>query len=260
MRRFFYFALFATLFLYADEVKLTDVEGKYKAYHKLEVEHQFKQHIGFGFANTTGNSETLNFSFDYNFEYITAGYSNQELKLLFDTRAYISESNHEKDDEEYKAWLRCEQMIVDNWFGYLSSRWERNRFQNYENKTTLGIGLGKDLLSDSNQSLTLTLGVAYTFEYYSDDTPHYNYSSITQYLDYKNQLNEISNLYLKLGAMESFEHFRDDYELVMLAGVKFIIAQSLNLSIESEVDYDASVADGYEKTDTKTLIKLGYDF
>jgi putative salt-induced outer membrane protein YdiY len=247
-------------FIYADTVKLTDVEAKYKATEKVDASKELKQHIGLGFANTTGNTETLNFSFDYDFTYTTIGINKQALKLAFDSSAYISQNDNIRDNEEYKAWLRCEQMVVDNWFGYLSARWLHNKFQNYDNKTTLGLGIGKELLTSTVQSLKLTFGVAYTFEYYSDDTPHYNYSSVTQYIDYNHQLNDISNLYLKIGAKESFEHFSDDYELVTLVGVKFAIAKSLTLSLESEIDYDNTPSEGYDKTDTKTLVKLGYDF
>jgi len=252
--------LLATGFIYADTVKLTDVEAKYNASAKVDASKNLKQHIGFGFANTTGNTDTLNLNFEYNFTYTTLGYNNQELKIAFDSSAYISENDDIRDNEEYKAWFRMEQMVYDGWFGYFSARWLRNEFKNYDSKTGLGIGIGKEILKDDTQSLKITLGVSYNFEQYSDDTPDNDFGALTQYMEYNNQLNDISNLYLKLGAMENFEDFSNDYELAMIAGVKFAIAKSLNLSLEAEIDYDNLPSDGYDTTDTKTLVKLGYDF
>jgi len=252
--------LLSISFMSADTVKLTDVEAKYKATEKVDASKEFKQHIGLGFANTTGNTETLNFSFEYDFKYTTIGLNDQDLKIAFDSSAYISENDSVRDNEEYKAWFRFEQMIANDWFGYFSARWLRNEFRNYDSKTGLGIGIGKDVYKDATQSLKLTLGVSYNFENYTDSTPNNDFGALTQYMEYNNQLNDISNLYLKLGAMENFEDFSEDYELVMIAGVKFAIAESLNLSLEAEVDYDNLPSDGYDKTDTKTLVKLGYDF
>jgi len=253
-------ALLATGLVYADAVKLTDVEAKYNASAKVDASKELKQHIGLGFANTTGNTETLNFSFEYDFKYTTVGLNDQDLKIAFDSSAYISENDSVRDNEEYKAWLRFEQMIANDWFGYFSARWLRNEFRNYDSKTGLGIGVGKEVYKDATQSLKLTLGVSYNFENYTDNTPDDDFGALTQYMEYNNQLNDISNLYLKLGAMENFEDFSNDYELSMIAGVKFAIAESLNLSLEAEVDYDNLPSEGYDKTDTKTLVKLGYDF
>jgi putative salt-induced outer membrane protein YdiY len=160
-----------TTALYADKVALTDVEAKYSTQTKVEAAQKLKQHIGLGFANTTGNTETLNLNAEYNFTYTTAGWNAQDLKIAFDSSIYISENDDIRDNEEYKAWLRFEQMLVDDWFGYFSARWLRNEFRNFDSKTGLGIGIGKEIFKDETQSLKVTLGVSYNFEVYSDSTP-----------------------------------------------------------------------------------------
>jgi len=246
--------------VYADEVKLTDVAAKYSTETKVKAEKKLKQHIGLGFANTTGNTETLNLNFEYDFTYTTVGLNDQDLKIAFDSNIYVSENDNVRDNEEYKAWLRFEQTIADGWFGYFSARWLRNEFRNFDSKTGLGLGAGKEVYKDAAQSLKVTLGVSYNFEVYSDATPDYDFGALTQYLEYNNQLNEISKLYVKAGALENFEDFSNDYELAIVCGVNFAVAEHLNLSLEAEVNYDALPSPGFEKTDTKTLIKLGYDF
>jgi len=247
-------------FACADDVKLTDVEAKYNTAAKVEAEKKLKQHVGLGFANTTGNTKTLNLNFEYDFTYTTVGLNEQDLKIAFDSSIYVSENDDIRDNEEYKAWLRLEQTIIDGWFGYFSARWLRNEFRNFDSKTGLGIGAGKEIYKDDTQSLKVTLGVSYNFEVYSDATPDYDFGALTQYMEYNNQLNTVSHLYLKAGALENFEDFSNDYELVVVGGVKFAVAERLNLSLEAEVNYDALPSPGFEKTDTKTLIKLGYDF
>ncbi len=250
----------STSLLSADEVKLTDVKAKYSTETKVEAQKKLKQHIALGFANTTGNTETLNFNAAYNFTYATVGLNDQDLKIAFDSSIYISENDDVRDNEEYKAWLRFEQMIHDGWFGYFSLRWLRNEFRNFDSKTGIGLGTGKELLKDKLQSLKVTLGLSYNFENYTDATPSDDFGALTQYIEYNRTLNEISSLYFKVGALENFDDFSNDYELSSIIGVKFAVAEKLNLSLEAEVTYDAMPSEGFEKTDTKTLIKLGYDF
>jgi len=252
-------ALLATGFIYADAVKLTDVEAKYNASSKVEATKELKQHIGLGFANTTGNTETLNFDMDYLLKYKTLGYANEELNIEFGLNAYISENDDVRDNEEYKAHIKMEQMILNGWFGYLSTNWLKNEFKNYDSKTGIGVGIGKEIIHSDNTSLKISFGVSYNFEEYSDGSEDYDYGALTQYAKYTSKLNDISDLYVEFGAMENFDDF-DDYELSLVAGCQFAVAQNLNLSIEAEVDYDNMPSVGYEDTDTKTLIKLGYDF
>ena len=73
-------------------------------------------------------------------------------------------------------------------------------------------------------------------------------------------MNDVSNLYIKLGMSENFDDFSNDYEGVGVFGFNFAVAESLSLTLEEEVRYDKLPPVGFKKTDTKTIVRVGYNF
>jgi len=154
-----YLILINSLIFATDTIKITDVEDKYTNHKPIEATKELKQSINLGFANTSGNSKTMNANGKYALSVTTSGYNNKELKTLFDVSAFYAETNSIKSNEEYTSNLDVEQIIGDGWLGYGSLKWLRNEFKNYDNKYSIGTGIGKELYRDNRQSLKLKLGV-----------------------------------------------------------------------------------------------------
>ncbi len=245
--------------LYAD-VKISDPEATYAAAPKIEASKELQQHIDLGFANTTGNTETLNLNAKYGMSFITTGYEGRDLKTSFDASAYITENSGVRDNEEYKAYLGLEQSFANEWLGYGFVSWLRNTFRNYDSKTLIGAGIGKKLIDDGTQLLKVKLGGAYNIEEFSDGQPNREFGSVTEYMEYRYKFNAVSEGYVKLGAMQNVENFSEDYELMAVAGFNFAVAERITLTLEGEVDYDNLPAVGFKKTDTKTIARVGYHF
>ncbi len=243
----------------ADDIKLSDVEAKYASKSTIEVTKDLKQSINLGFANTTGNTETLNLNGKYTLGFSTLGYNGQELKTAFETSAYLTKNNGITDNEEYTAKLSLEQHIIDGWLGYTSFYWLRNTFRNFDNKFVFGAGVGKEVFKQEKHSLKMKLGVAYNIEQYTNDQPEHTFVALTQYIEYHYHLNEISSFYMKIGALENFDDF-DDYEILTVTGFNFSVAENLSVTIEGEVRYDNLPPVGFTKTDTKSIVRIGYDF
>ncbi len=243
----------------ANPITVSDVESTYAA-KSLKVESsELKQSINLGFANTTGNTETLNLNTKYILGFTTTGYDDKALNVAFDASAFITENNGVRDNEEYTATLGMEQYIVNDWLGYASAYWLRNTFRNFDNKVLVGAGLGKAILNDEKQSLKFKLGVAYNIEQYANNQPEHTFTSLTQYVEYRNQLNKTSLLYIRVGASENFDNF-EDYEVLGVAGFNFTVAENLSVTIEQEIRYDEIPPIGFDTTDTKTIVRVGYNF
>lgn len=242
----------------ADEIELSEVEVP-GSVDVSKVKPGAQHNINFGFANTTGNTQTLNLNGKYNLLYGTTGYNAQQLNILFDLSAFVTETNGSRDNEEYVANLHLEQYVVKKWLLYIEANWLRNVFSNYDNKYMFGAGVGNDIFNDGKQMLALKLGVAYNIEQYSNAQAERKFGSLTQYIEYNNQLNAVSSLYIKFGASENFSDFGDSY-LIATAGFKFGIAENLSLSIEEEIRYDSLPPIGFKDTDTKSIIRVGYHF
>jgi putative salt-induced outer membrane protein YdiY len=244
----------------AGEVKVTDVESEYSTYKKVKASKELKQSINIGFSNLTGNTETLNLNGKYIMSVTTSGYGDKPLKVMFDASAFIIENNDVKENEEFSANLALEQFTVDKWLVYASAHWLRNEFRNYDNKSSIATGIGKEVFNDGQHLFKAKIGVAYNVEQYTNGQEDEKFVSLNQYLEYTNTLNKISDLYVKVGLLENFENFSDDYEVLFVAGFNFTVAKNINVIIEEEVKYDHLPPVGFEKTDTKTIVRVGYNF
>jgi len=242
-----------------DEVETSDVEAQYTGNSSVDASEELKQSINLGFSNTTGNTKTLNLNGKYDMSFMTTGYNSEPLKVGFDATAFVTENNDVKDNEEFTANLGLEQHIVDDWLGYASVNWLKNEFRNFDNKFSIGAGIGKELFDDGQHSLKAKIGIAYNIEEYSNGQENHKYTSLNEYLEYNNKLNDVSNFYAKLGASQNFDDF-GDYEVLAVLGLNFIVAENLSVTIEEEVRYDKIPPLGFDKTDTKTIVRVGYNF
>ena len=253
-------ALMLSSSVIADEVKVADVEAQYSG-KTVEASDELKQSINLGFSNTTGNTDTLNFNGKYMMSFTTLGYNNQKLKVGFDTSAFLNESNDVTTNEEYTANLGVEQYITDGWLGYGALNWLRNPdFKNLDNKFSVGAGIGKELFNDGQQSFKVKVGAAYNIEQYADNTEDAKFTSVNEYLEYNNKLNAVSNLYIKVGAAQNVEDFKNDYEVLAAAGFNFSVAENISVTLEEEVRYDKIHPGTKKATDTKSIVRVGYNF
>jgi len=255
-----YMVLINSFLFSADKIKITDVENKYTDHKPIEATKELKQSINIGFANTSGNTKTMNVNGKYSLSDTTSGYDNKDLKTLFNIGAFYAETDSVKTNEEFSSNLDVEQIIGVDWLGYASLNWLRNEFKNYDNKYSIGAGVGKEIFHTNNQSLKLKLGVAYNIEDYSDNTSQEEFGSLNEYIEYNNKLNRVSDLYIKVGSLQNFEDFSDDYEALLVAGLNFTVGENVSLVIEEEVSYNNQPAEGFDKTDTKTIMRVGYNF
>lgn len=263
MNRIIKLSLVSTLMLssvaMADAVKVSDVEAQYSAKTTVEASDELKQSINLGFASTTGSTETLNLNGKYTMSFTTIGYAEETLKVGFDASAFVTENNDVKDNEEFTANLGLEQYLTDGWLGYASMNWLKNEFTGFDSKFSVGAGAGKELYNDGSNSFKIKLGVAYNIEKYVDNQPEKKYTSLNEYLEYNHKFNDVSNLYIKVGASENFDDF-EDYEVLTVAGFNFAVADDISVVIEEEVRYDKVPPVGFDTTDTKTIVRVGYNF
>jgi len=240
----------------ADPITATDIEATYSTTSTIEKSTELKQNINLGFANTTGNTEILNINAKYNLAYTY----NDSLNIGFDSSFFLTENDKVKDNEEYTANLELEQLMSDDWLTYASLAWLKNEFLNYENKISMGLGIGKELLNNEKHSIKVKVGVAHNIEEYNNNQDIEKYTSLNEYVEYNTKLNKISNLFIKVGALENFDDLKNDYEVLGAFGVNFAVAENLSLTVEEEMHYDNLPPIGFAKTDTKSIVRLGYNF
>lgn len=246
-------------FVMADTIKLSDVKGSYSKYKAVKADKELKQALDLGFASTSGNTDTLNLNAKYALSATRPGYDGKALRFALDGSLFISENDNIRDNEEYKFNMGAEQFIAEEWLTYVSLNWLQNEFQNYDTKFAVGLGLGKEIFNFGEHSLVAKVGLAYNIEEYSNDQEGVDFTSLNEYLEYNVKFNEVSSLYVKFGAYQNVEDF-SDYDLLFVAGFRFAVAENLSVSLEQEVKYDKIPPIGFDTTDTKSIVLVGYHF
>ena len=245
-----------------EEVGVSDVEAQYSAKSTIDASDELKQSLNFGFSNTSGNTDTTNLNAKYTMSFTTVGYEEEKLKVGFDAGAFLNKSDDVTSNEEYTANLGLEQYIGnDGWLGYGAINWLRNPdFKNLDNKIAIGAGLGKVVYSDATQTLQIKVGGAYNIQQYADNTEDAKFASVNEYIEYNNLLNKTSALYVKIGSMQNVDDFENDYEVLAVAGLAFSVAENISVTIEEEVLYDKIHPGTKDDTDTKSIVRVGYNF
>ena len=225
----------------------------------MSIASEINQNIDIGILNTTGNTKTSNINGKYTMDIITTGFKQEKLNVKLNASAFLTKNNGEKDNEEFNINIDAEQKVLNNFLGYTSIDWLQNKFKNFDNKLSVGLGLGKEIFKDKEQSLKVKLGTSYNLEQFTNNQEDEDYLGLNQYIEYNNKLNKISSLYAKLSALENIKDF-NDYEATTIVGVLFKIAQNLSLTLEEEMKYNNTPSQGFNSTDTKTLVRVGYKF
>ena len=251
------------------EMSSTDIAGKYSSEAKealVTASETLKQNIKFGSANTSGNSETQNINGKYDMSFSNEGLFNELMKVKFDISGFVAKSDKKRVNEEYSSNLGFEQIIGDGWLAYTSALWFKNNFKNLDRKLSFGAGIGNEIFKTDKQSLTFKIGAGYNIENYiikadfdGELLSSRKFGSLNEYIEYNYQFNTTNQFFLKLGASENFEDIAKDYDILTSLGFNFSIAENLSISLTQEITFDA-IPVGDKKTDTKTIVSLGYNF
>ena len=244
----------------------SDIEGTYASEPTVSATKDLKQSLNFGATNTSGNSKTLNINGKYDMSFSTVGLLSEIMKVNLDASGFVTKNNEVRDNEEYAVNLGFEQFVGSGWLGYTTVSWFKNNFKNFDNKVALGVGIGKELFATDKQSLKFKLGVAYNIEQYytpqafdAEPVDDRKFGSLNEYLEYNYQFNSTSKFFAKIGASENFEDLTKDYDVLTSLGFNFSLAQNISLTLEEEITFDNLPA-GAKKTDTKTIVRVGYSF
>ena len=217
------------------------------------------QRIEAGFSDTNGNTRTTSLNAKYTLAHQWQMRKFAPMFYTLELSAFLARDEGKRTAEEYKALFNAKQPLPHKWLSYLSLGWLKNDFQNFANKVDLSIGLGKILYQDQKQTLILKLGPALNYETYTNGGND-SFTSLNEYLEYSRKVHLLSRLYLKLGAKENFADMKSDYEINSLFGILFKLDTRLNMTREYNTFYDNTPSEGFGKTDTKTVIRIGYSF
>ncbi len=131
---------------------------------KPKEEKRFSNETNFALVNTTGNSEVLT----------VAG--KNEMKYKFTDKwsgswvvgALYGKSDGDKNAERYFTDLRADYSINERWYAYGLGTWFRDKFAGFDQRLSIGPGVGYKFLIGPKHFLLAETGLNYAYEDYTD--------------------------------------------------------------------------------------------
>ncbi|MCF7992428.1 MAG: DUF481 domain-containing protein [Thiohalocapsa sp.] len=217
--------------------------------------HRLSGAVNAGLQDSRGNSTSTELDLDFN--------------LSYRRRWDEFESFGQLDYDTTRGTKTTEQWSLRNkyirrfphtaWYGAVWLRFRHDRFADLRLRTIIGPGLGYQLQESEDTRLSVELGPVHIREDYYDqnDLDHWGPGL---FMDYEQDLLG-DRVQLYLNGMGFTTISGDSLDISnSWAGLRIPLVGGFVSSIEYEVDYDSSPAEGAKTTDETLRLKMGYQW
>ena len=157
--------------------------------------------------------------------------------------------------EEYRFGLRAEYDWNDPTYLYGSYDWKKDRFGAVEEQSTLGGGIGRNLIRTDKHRLKAEVGLAYRQTDFPDNTDE-SEPVLLLAGDYRWMISD-NAVFTQTVDIESGEE--NTYTFVR-ARLKMYLTGAFSINIGWELENNTEAPAGRNNTDTTTIIGIGYIF
>ncbi|MDD7984509.1 DUF481 domain-containing protein [Lentisphaera marina] len=240
-------------------LSLWELGANHPSYLKPVSPWEYKLYLNL--AKQTGNSDKENYRGGG-----SIGWERDGVKLLNYGSFILGENNKVNNEEEYVLGSDYEhpKALNDPSSIYLRSRWEKDRFEDIQNRYDLAGGMGYYFLDDERHILRSRLGLAMRHEDYQKESERNNTGhGLEMEVSFKRQTKIWGAIYSKVRynpAIDDFNHYiinqESGYE------IPFTMDDTLKLSLNMGMDQEyVSHPNGTRsKDDTKYFLRLGLTF
>jgi len=208
-----------------------------------------------GIIQESGNTDTDNLRLDGSFVGRTD-------KSRFGVGGEI---NREKSDDEYtvKNWLayaNYDYFISQKWYWYVGTLLENDEFADLDLRSTIGTGIGYQVIETDMLNLSFSAGPAYVDENFilADDN---SYAAGQWAINYDQYFfNKFLQLFHNQTGVVSLDD-SSDWFIKTRQGARFPLYKGLTGTLQYNYDYDHNPSpEAKEKYDSKFMFLLGYEF
>ncbi len=163
-----------------------------------------------------------------------------------------------KGDEEYELDYQFNWFFNRQWFLYADTNGQRDDAKSIEERYSLGLGLGYQIIQTDKSSLSIELGGENAKENVENGDDK-DLNSLRWQLDYDQEL---------IGGLSFFHNHDilavsdqgDDWEFNSNTGLSIPLGKGISAEIKTEYDYDNLPLLNNNKEDITTTIGVGYDW
>jgi putative salt-induced outer membrane protein YdiY len=209
---------------------------------------------------TSGNSETTQIGF-------TAALGKRwETERLTFLAGYTFGREEDPDTGEKRtttdygyASAKFDHFFTKKFYGYALAKVEHDAVADLEIRFTPSVGVGYQWFEGPTLNFSTEAGLAYVYEKFKhQDSNDFLGPRLAYSVDWTPI--PVLTLYHTFEYIPAFDDFTGDYLLNVTAGAKVRIIKSFFANARFEWAYDSTPARGREKSDTRFLIGVGWDF
>ena len=203
---------------------------------------------------TSGNSDTVSGNLSAKF---VARSKRQRLTLRSGWN--YAEDTGTVSARDANGSIKYDFFVYDKLYTYVNSLLEYNSFQDLNLRSTIGAGLGYQILESDREELAFELGVSYFNEDFKTAMDE-SFASGRWALnaEYKIIPDKIALFHFHEGYF-GFEDLEDLY-IRSEQGIRFTVIKDFYTTFQANLTYDNTPAPGTEETDTTLMFGLGYNF
>ncbi|MBW1891543.1 MAG: DUF481 domain-containing protein [Deltaproteobacteria bacterium] len=206
---------------------------------------KWKDEAEFLYVQTSGNTEVMTLALKNMLEYRFS----KPLKGVWNIIALKGETDGEKTAEHYYTDVRLDYLFTEHLYAYALGTWLRDEFAGFDDRYSVGPGVGYKILIGPQHFLLAEAGLNYTYE-------DYVVSKVEGFIEgrafgkYEYAFTEKNRFSLGSEYLQDFEdnrNYKINSEVALISALTDVLA----LKVAYEVRYqNRPIPDEIEKTDT----------
>ncbi|HTK90375.1 MAG TPA: DUF481 domain-containing protein [Verrucomicrobiae bacterium] len=209
---------------------------------------------------TSGNSETTQIGFS------AAAAKRWETDRLTFLAGYTFGREKDPDTDEKRtttdygfASAKFDHFFTKKFYGYALAKIEHDEVADLEYRFSASVGPGYQWFEGPTFNLSTEVGLAYVYEKFKhQDARDFLGPRFAYAVDWTPI--PVLTLFHTFEYIPAFDDFTGDYLINLTAGAKVRIVKSFFTNARFEWAYDSTPARGREKSDTRFLLGVGWDF
>jgi len=207
--------------------------------------------VGFSYAESRGNTDTVAIAGDSTMQYVTDGPWLYDAKLLFVAR----EEGDVSTEERYEARLTANRYWTEDNYLYGRLDWRKDNFGGVREEWVPSVGYGRVILRNERHDLRGEVGAGYRFADLSDGSSEEG-AVLSTGLRYKWQISESAEFF-----QNALVQWSDDNTyLESETGLRTAIIGNLNAKVSYIIKHNTDVPEGRRNSDFFTTVGLEYQF
>ncbi|MFQ5416388.1 MAG: YdiY family protein [Myxococcota bacterium] len=217
--------------------------------------YRYDAELNVGAQSSSGNSDTTDLHFDALFE---PTFGSNTLRFIGEFDRKEAEGNTTTD--RWLASLAYERDIGRRWFVGATNIYEGDALRNLDLRIITTAGVGYRFYDEGPTRLSVQPGIAYVIENFEEQDDNTSYPAVRWKTDFTRDLYKHAITFFHNDQYLNNLQDLDDVTIETRTGIEFDLAWNLKMSAEFQSEWDNQPAEDADKTDTRWILKIGYEF